>query len=462
MLVLMFGWEFPPVVSGGLGTACYGITKALTGLGNPVLFVMPRIELSHPFPLLTLISASDILNAASERKGPFAQDSLLPPSLLSAPLILRPYLNTRQSGGERQGPLDWPAESYLAAGEGYGVDLFAEVRRYGEAGGLIAAREAFDVIHGHDWMTVPACLAARQASGKPFILHIHSLEYDRSGEEINEGIFDLERLGMEGADKIIAVSHYTKKMIVSRYGIAPEKIFVVYNAMSHREAGETYRTRRAGDDKVVLFMGRITFQKGPDYFIDAAARVLKEMPEVTFIMAGSGDMMPRMIERVAELKIGKRVHFTGFLQGSQVEEAMVLADLYVMPSVSEPFGLAPLEAMMYDVPVIISRQSGVSEVLMHALKVDFWDVDDMANKMIAVLKYPPLAGELVERAREELKNLRWEKAAQKILEVYNSDSKSEMISRRQGRGDAGVLSIRRGVADDANEDSALILNRNKV
>lgn len=418
MRVLMFGWEFPPVVSGGLGTACYGITKALTGLGNPVLFVMPRIELSRPFPLLTLISASDILNASSEIEKPFPEDSLLPPSLLSAPIILRPYLNAGQSGAEHQGPWDWPADSYLAAGEGYGVDLFAEVRRYGEAGGLIAARETFDVIHGHDWMTVPACLAARQASGKPFILHIHSLEYDRSGEQINERIFELERFGMEAADKIIAVSHYTKEMIVSRYGIAPEKIFVVHNALSHREAGETYRTMRAGDDKVVLFMGRITFQKGPDYFIAAAVRVLKEMPEVTFIMAGSGDMMPRMVERVAELKIGNRFHFTGFLQGRQVEEAFAGADLYVMPSVSEPFGLAPLEAMMYDVPVIISRQSGVSEVLKHALKVDFWDVDEMANKMIAVLKYPPLAGELVEGAREELKNLRWEKAAMKILEVY--------------------------------------------
>jgi len=417
MRVLMFGWEFPPVVSGGLGTACYGITKAMTGLGASVLFVMPRIELSRPFPLLTLISASDILNASGEKKGPVFRDSLLPPSF-NPPLILRPYQRAGQAGEDHPVPPDWPAESYLASGGGYGVDLFAEVRRYGEAGGLIAVRETFDIIHGHDWMTVPACLAARQASGKPFILHIHSLEYDRSGEEINEGIFELERLGMEAADRIIAVSHYTKKMIVSRYGIDPGKIFVVYNAMSQREAGEAYRTRRDRDNKVVLFMGRITFQKGPDYFIDAAARVLKEMPEVTFIMAGSGDMMPRMVERVAELKIGKRFHFTGFLQGAQVEDAFVGADLYVMPSVSEPFGLAPLEAMLYDVPVIISRQSGVSEVLKHALKVDFWDVDELADKMIAVLKYPPLAGELVERAREELKNLRWEKAALKILEVY--------------------------------------------
>jgi glycogen(starch) synthase len=417
MRVLMFGWEFPPVVSGGLGTACFGITKALTGLGNHVLFVMPRIELSRPFPLLTMISASDILNAAGEKKGSLSQDSLLPPSF-NHPLMLRPYQGTGQGGGEHPVPADWPVESYLAAGGGYGVDLFAEVRRYGEAGGLIAAEETFDIIHGHDWMTVPACVAARRASGKPFILHIHSLEYDRSGAAVNEEIFKLERLGMKTADKVIAVSEYTKTMITDRYGIAPEKVLVVYNALNRRKAGKAYRVLRDGDNKVVLFMGRITFQKGPNYFIDAAARVLKEMPEVTFVMAGSGDMMPRMVERVAELKIGKRFHFTGFLQGAQVEEAFARADLYVMPSVSEPFGLAPLEAMMYDVPVIISRQSGVSEVLTHALKVDFWDVDELADKMIAVLKYPPLAGELVERAREELKGLRWEKAALQIMEAY--------------------------------------------
>ncbi len=381
MRVLMFGWEFPPVVSGGLGTACFGITKALTGLGNNVLFVMPRIELSRPFPLLTMISASDILNAAGEKKGSLSQDPLLPPSF-NHPRMLRPYQGTGQGGGEHPVPADWPVESYLAAG------------------GLIAAEETFDIIHGHDWMTVPACVAARRASGKPFILHIHSLEYDRSGAAVNEEIFKLERLGMKTADKVIAVSEYTKTMITDRYGIALEKVLVVYNALNRRKAGKAYRVLRDGDNKVVLFMGRITFQKGPNYFIDAAARVLKEMPEVTFVMAGSGGMMPRMVERVAELKIGKRFHFTDFLQGAQVEEAFARADLYVMPSVSEPFGLAPLEAMMYDVPVIISRQSGVSEVLTHALKVDFWDVDELADKMIAVLKYPPLAGELVERARE--------------------------------------------------------------
>jgi glycogen synthase len=417
MRVLMFGWEFPPVISGGLGTACHGITKALTGLGTHVLFVMPRSELSRPFPRLTLISASDVLHAAGDKKWSLARDPLLPLSF-QAPLLLRPYQGTGSEGGDHPVPPDWPVESYLAVGGGYGVDLLAEVRRYGEAGGLIAARETFDIIHGHDWMTVPAGVAARRVSGKPFILHIHSLEYDRSGAAINEEIFKLERLGMEMADKVIAVSAYTKTMITTRYGIAPEKVMVIYNALNHRKAGQAYRDLRDRNNKVVLFMGRITFQKGPGYFLEAAARVLKEMPEVTFVMAGSGDMMPRMVERVAELKMGKRFHFTGFLQGAQVEEAFARADLYVMPSVSEPFGLVPLEAMSYDVPVIISRQSGVSEVLKHALKVDFWDVDELADKMLAVLKYPPLGRELAERAREELQSLRWEKAALQIMEAY--------------------------------------------
>jgi glycosyltransferase involved in cell wall biosynthesis len=223
---------------------------------------------------------------------------------------------------------------------------------------------------------------------------------------------------MVSADHIIAVSHYTKNLIVSRYGIDPDKISVVHNAVSRTEAPNIYHVGRSPDKKIVLFLGRITFQKGPDYFVEAAAKVLEKLPEVTFVMAGAGDMMPRMIERVAELGIGKNFHFTGFLQGSEVEQIFTMSDLYVMPSVSEPFGISPLEAMIYDVPVIISRQSGVSEILHHALTVDFWDVNEIANKIIAILRYPILVAEIVEKSRDELRKVRWEYAAEKIVEVY--------------------------------------------
>jgi glycosyltransferase involved in cell wall biosynthesis len=276
------------------------------------------------------------------------------------------------------------------------------------------------VIHAHDWMTIFAGLHAKKISGKPLILHVHALEFDRSGEHVNQDIYDIERLGMSMADRIVAVSHYTKNVIVNRYGVHADKVAVVHNAVSRAEAGDVYKVERNADKKIVLFLGRITFQKGPDYFVEAAAKVLKEIPDVTFVMAGAGDMMPRMIKRVAELGIGKNFHFTGFLQGAEVEQIFTMSDLYVMPSVSEPFGISPLEAMVYDVPVIISRQSGVSEILRHALKVDFWDVKEMANKIIAILKYPSLSDEIVERSREEVRNIRWEHAAEKIADVYRS------------------------------------------
>ena len=417
MKVLMFGWEFPPVISGGLGRACYGITCALAGLGHEIIFVMPRRGEVPNLPGVTIVSAAEVLNASSRKGyGWFRSSaSLLPAGTLA---VLGPYRRPRHAGAEHRALPPWPAESCLAADDGYGIDLFAEIVRYGDAAAIIAARESFDIIHGHDWMAVPACLEARRVSRRPFILHIHSLEYDRGGDEANREILAQERRGMEEADGIIAVSHYTRDLIVSRYGIPREKVFVVHNAVTAAEGRGRYGVPAAGDERWVLFLGRITYQKGPDYFIEAAARGLKELPEVSFLMAGSGDMMPRMIEKVAELKIGRRFHFTGFLQGRRWEEAFARAALYVMPSVSEPFGLTPLEALMYDVPVIVSRQSGISEVLHHALKVDFWDVDALADKMIAVLKYPPLTGEMVARAREELKNLCWERAAQKIQAVY--------------------------------------------
>lgn len=419
MRVLMFGWEFPPLVSGGLGTACHGITRALVRLGHQVIFVMPHGEGDVAFPGLTIVSASAVLGAlAAARPFPSPVDDA--PDLLPARLVLHPYLTVRPPKDGVPAFRKWPADSILAGSGGYGADLFTEVGRYGEAGRIVAARTSFDVIHGHDWMAVPACLAARRVSGRLFVLHVHSLEYDRSGAGVNSEICAVERRGLEAADRVIAVSNYTKEMIVRHYGIAREKIAVVHNAVTAAEGRKAYRVPAGNGEKRVLFLGRITFQKGPEYFVEAAARVLKEMPETTFIMAGSGDMMPEMVEKVAELKIGKRFHFAGFLQGRQVEEAFARADLYVMPSVSEPFGLTPLEAMMYDVPVIVSRQSGVAEVLKHAVKVDFWDVAALAEKMIAILKYPPLAAEVVARGREELQGLSWEAAARKIVAVYKS------------------------------------------
>lgn len=428
MRILMFGWEFPPHMSGGLGTACYGITKALTGLGHEVVFVVPRMKGKEAPSHVELISASEVTVPDQY----FTEDHFfhgLDVRMIQS--LLRPYLNEHQYADLLEDPdltrLKWqndPKEEkryrLFEISEHYGPNLIAEVLRYGKVAGVIAEQHTFDVIHAHDWMTIFAGLHAKKISGKPLILHVHALEFDRSGDHVNQDIYDIERLGMSSADHIIAVSHYTKNLIVNRYGVHPDKITVVHNAVSRAEAGAAYKVERNMDKKIVLFLGRITFQKGPDYFVEAAAKVLKEIPDVTFVMAGAGDMMPRMIKRVAELGIGKNFHFTGFLQGAEVEQIFTMSDLYIMPSVSEPFGISPLEAMVYDVPVIISKQSGVSEILRHALKVDFWDVKEIANKIIAILKYPALSDEIVERSREEVRNIRWENAAEKIVTVYQS------------------------------------------
>jgi glycogen(starch) synthase len=420
MRILMFGWEFPPRMSGGLGTACFGMTAALAGFSHRITLVLPQPGEASAAPFLEIVSASDFPGVDRRGREPA---SIPQPAIRPVPSLLSPYLTE-----------DSYRETYLSEGKRfperrgvYGPDLIAEVTRYGRAGGAIAQGLSFDVIHAHDWMTVPAALNARRISGKPLVLHIHSLEYDRSGENVNPAIRAIEREGLDQADRIIAVSHRTQRMIEELYGTDPEKIAVVYNAVTRAEAGRIYRAERRTTprkDKMVLYLGRITFQKGPDYFIEAAALVLRALPEVRFVMAGAGDMMGQMIELVGARGIGNRFHFTGFLQGEEIERIFSLSDLYVMPSVSEPFGISPLEAMLYDVPVIISRQSGVAEILKHALKVDFWNVRDIAGKIIAVLKYPVLAGEMTEKAREELRKIRWEIAAERIAEIYRQATAS--------------------------------------
>jgi glycogen(starch) synthase len=414
MQILMFGWEFPPRISGGLGTACFGMTRALTGLGHEIVFVMPHWDGETSSGFVELIAASQIPVLPVDRKAPAAWNGL---TLRAIHSTLRPYLNDRHYHALLTGQ---SGSRLLNITGNYGADLISESVRYGKAAGIIARERRFDIIHAHDWMTVFAGIEARTVSGRPLILHIHALEFDRSGENIHQDIYDIERHGMEAADHVIAVSYYTRRTVIERYGVNPAKISVVHNAVIKNDAMPDDFIRKDPAQKIVLFLGRITLQKGPDYFIEAAAMVLKELPEVTFVMAGAGDMMPRMVERVAELGIGGNFHFTGFLTREEVERLYAISDLYVMPSVSEPFGITPLEAMRCDVPVIISRQSGVSEILHHVLKVDFWNVCEIADKMIAVLSRPVLAADMVERSREELQQIHWEGAAVKMETIYRS------------------------------------------
>jgi glycosyltransferase involved in cell wall biosynthesis len=300
----------------------------------------------------------------------------------------------------------------------YSRDLFAEVERYTAKLEDIARREPHDLVHAHDWMTFPGGVAAARASGKPLVVHVHSCEYDRSGDGANRRIVDIEQAGMEAADLVVCVSEYTAGVVRSRYSVDERKIRVVHNAVTRREQRLEWHQEKAIEDPVVLFLGRVTFQKGPDYFLQAAALVVKEEPTVRFVLGGSGDMLPRMIETAAQLGLARHVFFTGFLNGDDVERMYAMADLYVMPSVSEPFGIAPLEAMALDVPVIVSRQSGVAEILQHALKVDFWDVRDIAEKILAVLRRPALRKTLVESGRAEVAQMSWDARGRLLRDLY--------------------------------------------
>jgi len=296
-----------------------------------------------------------------------------------------------------------------------------EVSRYAMVAATLAASQQFDVIHAHDWLTYPAGTAAKKISGKPLVVHMHATEFDRSGENINPNVFDIEKKGMEAADKVITVSNLTRQIVIDRYGIEPNKVVTVYNAVEPIEYDDILKNeQKFVKEKIVTFLGRVTFQKGPDYFVEAAYKVLQKDSNVRFVMAGQGDMLYRMIKRVAQLKIATKFHFTGFLKGDDVDKMFAMSDVYVMPSVSEPFGISPLEAIRSNVPVIISKQSGVAEVLRHALKVDFWDIDAIADAIYGLLHYNALSRMFVRFGKEEVDNMKWENAAYKIKEVYLS------------------------------------------
>jgi glycogen synthase len=398
MKVLMFGWEFPPVSSGGLGTACFGLTKGLNHEGVEVTFVLPRK-----------------IDAASSFVKFVYGDTKMKGYLVNS--LLNPYQT------EEHYSFRWE-EATSGAFNLYGKNLIAEVERYGFVAKEIAESEDFDVIHAHDWLTFKAGITAKMASGKPLIVHVHATELDRTGGNgTNQYVYDLEREGMHLADAIIAVSNFTKQKIVEHYGVSPEKIRVVHNAVAPEEYTLDRVSALKSDHKVVLFLGRLTVQKGPDYFIAAAKKVLQFCPNTLFVVGGSGDMERALIQRVAEMGIADKVLFCGFVRGADVSRAYGLADVYVMPSVSEPFGITPLESIIHGTPVIISKQSGVSEVINHCFKVDFWDVDELTNKIVSVLKHDSLKQCLVHNGRVEVSKISWNSSANSCLNVYQEVSR---------------------------------------
>ena len=424
MKVLMFGWEFPPHITGGLGTACYGMTKGLLKKGAEVLFVVPKAYGDEDQQAVRIVNASDVtVDIQNTEFREFAEKF----TYMEVGSNLVPYLDPEEfehATTKSKTHIDKEEKSifsrnYEFSGK-YGTNLMEEISRYALVAGTIASQYDFDVIHAHDWLTYYAGIAAKKVSGKPLVAHIHATEFDRTGENVNSIVYDIERAGMMAADRVIAVSNLTRKIVINKYGIDSHKVFTVHNAIEPVDKPEVLNINKAVPEKVVTFLGRITFQKGPEYFVETAHKVLQKDRNVRFVMAGSGDMLNKMIRRAAQLKIADRFHFTGFLRGEAVDRMFALSDVFVMPSISEPFGLVPLEAMRTNVPVIVSKQSGVAEILKHAIKVDFWDVDGTADAIYGILHYSALAKTFIKYGKDEVDNLKWEYAAVKIMDVYKN------------------------------------------
>jgi glycosyltransferase involved in cell wall biosynthesis len=423
MRVLMFGWEFPPHISGGLGTASYGLTKGMATLDNlEVIFVVPKAWGDEDQSIVRLIGANKV---PVTFKQIYYKGTRRPLEKIEISSRIVPYIDPedfwRKISYEilehrlfvqtnNKGMVDFSGR--------YDNNLLDEIYKYSIVASVIAEEIEFDIIHAHDWLAYPAGIAAMEVSGKPLVIHVHATDFDRSGGNVNPDVYRIEKNGMDAASKIITVSNLTRDIVINRYNIHPDKVETVYNAVEQVSVPDNSAVSKGFDEKVVTFLGRITLQKGPEYFIEAAYKVLKVMNNVRFVMAGSGDMMERMMRRAASLKITDRFHFTGFLRGRDVFTMLEMSDVYIMPSVSEPFGISPLEAMQSNVPVIISKQSGVAEILTHAVKTDFWDIDAMADAIYGILNYPALASMFIRNGREEVIRLKWDNSARHVRDIY--------------------------------------------
>lgn len=409
--VLMFGWEYPPHHSGGLGVACKGLAHALIDNKIHVCFVLPKtVHLDE--------KKVSIRFADSRTRNPLHVENTHLESL--ARELQNPYISSP----------DYEKKLALFLKHGGKMiprTLFEEVDNYGlmTRNLFTEGLDDFDVIHAHDWLCYPAGIAAKEISSKPLVVHVHATEFDRcGGNNINQKVYERERRGMHAADHVITVSELTRKIVIDKYGVSPEKVSVVHNGNSdsprnpNSKFKDLYKLREEGK-KVVLFAGRITIQKGVDYFVYAAKKVLEYEKNVHFIIAGSGDMENAIKQLTKDLGIYDNFLFTGYYKLDELADIFSVADVLVMPSVSEPFGIIPLESISVGTPVIMSKQSGVGEVISHALKIDFWDTDEMANNILAIIRHPALKQTLSTEGLRQVEGITWDKAAQKTSLIYS-------------------------------------------
>ena len=410
----MFGWEFPPHILGGLGTASYGLTKGMYDNGDmDITFVIPKPWGDEERSFARIVGANCVPVAWRDVSYDYVQSrigNVMDPQLY---FDLRDhiYADFNYMGTNDLGCIEFSGR--------YPDNLLEEINNYSIMAGVIARTVDFDVIHSHDWLTYPAGIHAKQVTGKPLVIHVHATDFDRSRGNVNPTVFAIEKDGMNNADHIITVSNLTRQTVIEKYGINPDKVTTVHNAVEPLSEEIRSIKMQKGKDKVVTFLGRITMQKGPEYFVEAASRVLAKTHNVRFVMAGSGDMMEKMIRLAADRDIADRFHFTGFLKGRQVYEMLAASDVDIMTSVSEPFGISPLDAMQMGVLSIISKHSGCAEILENVIKVDYWDINALADSIYAIIKYPALYNHLRDKGLAEIDTIQWKKAGAKVIDIYH-------------------------------------------
>lgn len=414
MKALMFGWEFPPHILGGLGTASYGLTRGMAEQHDmELVFVIPKPQGDEDQSFLKIIGACNVPVVWKENDWNYVNQRI---GNLMHPDEYFWLRNGIKYDFTRIFTNDLGCIGFSGR---YPDNLMEEISNYEAVASVLAHQMQFDIIHSHDWLTYPAGVFAKQISGKPLVVHVHATDFDRSRGQVNPTVYAIEKRGMDAADHIITVSNLTRRTVIEKYHQNPGKVTTVHNAVEPLpDAGSFSKTPRR--DKVVTFLGRITMQKGPEYFVEAAHLVLQKTKGVRFVMAGSGDMMNAMIDLAAQRGIADRFHFTGFLKGRQVHEMLAESDVYIMPSVSEPFGISPLEAMQVGTPTIISKQSGCAEILSHAIKTDYWDIDAMADAIYSIVKYPAMYESLRNLGREEVNAIRWYDAGLKVRSIYDA------------------------------------------
>ena len=415
MKALMFGWEFPPHILGGLGTASYGLTRGMASCGDmDITFVIPKPWGDEDRSFLKIIGANCTPVAWRDHQWDYINQRIGHCMNPQDYFDLRDHIYADFNYMNHLNDL-----GCIEFSGRYPDNLLEEINNYSIVAGVIARTEKFDVIHSHDWLTYPAGIHAKQVTGKPLVIHVHATDFDRSRGNVNPQVFAIEKDGMNWADHIICVSDLTRKTVIDKYHIDPRKVTTVHNAVEPISPEiEAIEPKKNTKDKVVTFLGRITMQKGPEYFVEAAHRVLSKTKDVRFVMAGSGDKMNEMIKLASARGIADRFHFTGFLKGKQVYEMLKSSDVYIMPSVSEPFGISPLEAMQVGVPSIISLQSGCAEILSNVIKINYWDIEAMADAIYSIVTYPAMYEHLKEEGKREVDQIIWEKAGRKVIDIY--------------------------------------------